>query len=159
MTKPAAIVLASLTASAQVPPLPPSSADSGASVPPASFQIGCTWDEVDASATGLFLSISNAATNNYTVILAPTTRTNVVAASFGANRITLTASNAAGVATARTNWNVWLQPQVRLLSSTNARGPFTNTVPPELATGWVNADAPAMYLALEKRNTTNAEGF
>jgi len=158
MTQHAAILLASLTASAQVPPLPPSSADGGASVPPASFQIGCTWDEVDANATGLFLSVSNAATN-YTVILAPTTRTNFVAATFGANRITLTASNAAGVATARTNWNVWLQPQVRLLSSTNARGPFTNTVPPELATGWVNADAPAMYLALEKRQTTNAEGF
>ncbi len=158
MTQHAAILLASLTASAQLPPLPPSSADSGASVPPAAFQIGCTWDEVDASATGLFLSVSNAATN-YTVILAPTTRTNVVSASFGANRITLTASNAAGVATARTNWNVWLQPQVRLLSSTNARGPFTNAVPPEMATGWVNADAPAMYLALEKRQTTNAQGF
>ena len=158
MTQHAAILLASLTASAQVPPLPPSSADDGASVPPAAFQRGCTWDEVDASATGLFLSVSNAATN-YTVILAPTTRTNFVAATFGANRITLTASNAAGVATARTNWNVWLQPQVRLLSSTNARGPFTNTVPPEMATGWVNADAPQMFLALEKRNTTNAEGF
>lgn len=158
MTQHAAILLASLTASAQVPPLPPSSADSGASVPPTAFQIGCTWDEVDATATGLFLSISNAATN-YTVSLAPTTRTNFVAATFGANRITLTASNAAGVAVARTNWNVWIQPQVRLLSSTNARGPFTNTVPPALATGWVNADAPQMFLALEKRQTTNAEGF
>ncbi len=158
MTQHAAILLASLTASAQLPPLPPSSADSGASVPPASFQIGCTWDAVDEGATGLFLSISNAATN-YTVSLAPTTRTNVVSASFGANRITLTASNAAGVATARTNWNVWLQPQVRLLSSANARGPFTNAVPPEMASGWVNADAPAMYLALVKRQTTNAEGF
>lgn len=158
MTQHAAILLASLTASAQVPPLPPSSADGGVPVPPTAFQIGCTWDEVDGSATGLFLSISNAATN-YTVSLAPTTRTNVVSASFGANRITLTASNAAGVATARTNWNVWLQPQVRLLSSTNARGPFTNSVPPEMATGWVNADAPQMFLALEKRQTTNAEGF
>ena len=158
MTQHAAILLASLTASAQVPPLPPSSADGGASVPPTAFQSGCTWDAVDASATGLFLSVSNAATN-YTVSLAPTTRTNGVAASFGANRITLTASNAAGTATARTNWNVWLQPQVRLLSSTNARGPFTNAVPPEMATGWVNADAPQMFLALEKRQKTNAEGF
>ena len=156
MTQHAAILLASLTASAQLPPMPPSSG--GASVPPAAFQSGCTWDDVDASVTGLFLCVSNAATN-YTVSLAPNTRTNFVATTFGANRITLTASNAAGTATARTNWNVWIQPQVRLLSSANARGPFTNAVPPEMATGWVNAGAPAMYLALEKRNTTNAEGF
>ena len=159
MTRIVAILsLAFCATAAELPPMLPSSADSGASVPPAAFQSGCTWDEVDASATGLFLSVSNAATN-YTVSLAPTARTNFVATTFGANRITLTASNAAGVAVARTNWNVWLQPQVRLLSSTNARGPFTNSVPPEMATGWVNADAPQMFLALTKRQTTNAEGF
>jgi hypothetical protein len=111
-------------------PMPPTSAIE--QEPPQTFTRTAAWNPV-ADATGLRLTVSNAAVN-YVVQLPGSAISNEFQAVLGTNYLTLTATNSAGAGTTKTNWLFVAETRIRLVATpegwvalTNAQGlPATN---------------------------------
>jgi hypothetical protein len=135
--------------------LPPSS-PVGAPEPPSTVNVTVAWNAIlpSSSATGLILTVSNAATN--AVFHLPITATNCIAPGvFGTNFLTITATNPimAG-ASARTNWLLWNQAWVRPMVLGSSDG--SNFV--EVAGGEQRAEKPFWFARAAISNWSRVEG-
>jgi hypothetical protein len=136
-------------------PTLPASADFGASEPPPTTSQTIAWNPLSADdpATGLILTVSNAATN-VTFRLPKTAANQAAPCVLGTNFLVLTATNQFFAVPTRTNWLLWNQAWVRPIVLGSSDG--SNFV--EVAGGEQRAVKPFWFARAAISNWSRVEG-